>query len=88
MKKITLKIDGMACSMCEAHINDCIRQSFSVKKVTSSHAKGETVIIAQEELDEEKLQKAIADTGYTLSGIKTEEFEEKGKLFSLFKKKK
>lgn len=88
MKKITLKIDGMACSMCEAHINDCIRQNFRVKKVTSSHAKGETVIIAENEPDKAQLQKAITDTGYTLNDVKTEEYEEKGKLFSLFKKKK
>ena len=87
MKKITLKIDGMACSMCEAHINDCIRQNFPVKKVTSSHAKGETVIIAKEEADKAKLQKAIADAGYTLLDVKSEEVEEKGGLFSFFKKK-
>lgn len=88
MKKITLKIDGMACSMCEAHINDCIRQNFSVKKVTSSHSKGETVIIVDTEPDKEKLQKAITDTGYTLKDIKSEDYEGKGGLFSLFKKKK
>lgn len=74
--------------MCEAHINDCIRQNFRVKKVTSSHAKGETVIIAENEPDKAQLQKAITDTGYTLNDVKTEEYEEKGKLFSLFKKKK
>lgn len=87
MKKITLKINGMACSMCEAHINDCIRQNFPVKKVTSSHAKGETVIIAKEEPDKAKLQKAIADTGYTLLDVKSEGVEEKSGLFSFFKKK-
>ena len=38
MLKITLGIDGMQCSMCEAHINDTIRRS-PVKKVTSSHSK-------------------------------------------------
>ena len=43
MIKTTLKIDGMACSMCEAHINDCIRKNFKIKKVSSLHKKGETV---------------------------------------------
>ena len=33
MIKTTVKIDGMACSMCEAHINDAIRKAFPVKKV-------------------------------------------------------
>lgn len=30
MLKITLKIDGMACGMCESHVNDTIRKNFAV----------------------------------------------------------
>ena len=45
MRKITLRIDGMMCSMCESHVNDAIRNSFRVKRVSSSHSKGETVIL-------------------------------------------
>lgn len=45
MIQTTVKISGMACSMCEAHINDTIRRAFSVEKVSSSHTKGETVIL-------------------------------------------
>ena len=39
MIRTTVKISGMACSMCEAHINDTIRRTFSVEKVSSSHNK-------------------------------------------------
>ena len=46
MVKITLKIDGMMCGMCEAHINDAIRSHFTVQRVSSSHKKGETIIYA------------------------------------------
>ena len=46
MVKTTLKIDAMACGMCEAHVNDAIRKAFSVKKVSSSHAKGRTEILS------------------------------------------
>ncbi len=45
MVQLTLRIDGMSCGMCESHVNDTIRQKFNVKKVTSSHKKGETVIM-------------------------------------------
>ena len=31
MQQITLKIDGMMCGMCESHINESIRNNFSVK---------------------------------------------------------
>ena len=32
MNKITVKIDGMMCGMCESHVNDAIRRAFPVKK--------------------------------------------------------
>ena len=63
MQQITLKIDGMMCGMCESHINESIRNNFSVKKVTSSHTKGETVILTENDLDEAKLKETIDKTG-------------------------
>lgn len=84
MIKTTLKIDGMMCGMCEAHMNDAIRAAFRVKKVTSSHAKGETVIISEDAPDESKLRETVAATGYTLCGIASEPYEKKG-LFSFGK---
>ena len=35
MIQTTVKVSGMACSMCEAHINDAVRRVFSVKKIKS-----------------------------------------------------
>ncbi len=84
MVKTTLKIDGMMCGMCEAHMNDAIRAAFKVKKVTSSHANGETVVISEEPLDEEKLRETVKATGYTLGNIASEPCEKKG-LFSFGK---
>ena len=78
MVKTTLKIDGMMCGMCEAHMNDAIRAAFKVKKVTSSHANGETVVISEEPLDEEKLRETVKATGYTLGNIASEPYEKKG----------
>ena len=59
MTKTTLKIDGMMCGMCESHMNDAIRNAFNVKKVTSSHTAGESVIISEEPLDEENLAEVV-----------------------------
>ena len=83
MKKITLKIDGMMCGMCESHVNDCIRRSFDVKKVKSSHIKNETVIITEKDIDEADLKSAIEKTGYKVLGVTVEEYKKKG-LFGLF----
>ncbi len=75
MTKTTLKIDGMMCGMCESHMNDAIRSHFKVKKVTSSHVSGETVIISEEPLDETAIKEAVAPTGYKLLGISSEPYE-------------
>ena len=69
MVEITMKIDGMACGMCEAHVNEAIRNAFHVKKVTSSHAKKECVILSENNIDEEALKKVISDTGYTVLSV-------------------
>ncbi len=82
MFKTTLGIDGMTCGMCEAHVNDAIRQRFKVKKVSSSHGEGQTVIISKEEISEEDIHKAIDPTGYVITSYRTEPYEKKG-LFGL-----
>ena len=81
MIKTTVKVDGMMCGMCESHVNDAIRNAFPVKKVTSSHSKGETVIISEEALSEDKIREVMQPTGYELKGITSEPYEKKG-LFS------
>lgn len=85
MVKITMKIDGMHCGMCESHVNDLVRKSAEVKKVSSSHSKGETVVITENALDEEALKEAIAAQGYRVLSISTEPYEKKG-FFARFKK--
>ena len=85
MVQITLKIDGMACGMCESHINDAVRAKFPVKKVTSSHTKGETVILSDEDISEEALRAVIEPTGYKVLGYVSEPYEKKG-LFGRLKK--
>ena len=84
MVKTILKVEGMACGMCEAHVNDAVRKALSVKKVTSSHAKGRTEILSEQPLEEEKLRAAIEATGYQVTAISSEPYEKKG--FSLFRK--
>ena len=78
MIKTTVTVEGMACGMCEAHINDAIRAAFPVKKVTSSRAKKETDILSDTSLDHEAVKRAIAGAGYTPTAIAEEAFEKKG----------
>ncbi len=78
MVKITLGVDGMMCNMCEAHVNEAIRNAFTVKKVSSSHKKGLTEIVAEEEIPEEKLSAVIGETGYKLTSYQSEPYQKRG----------
>lgn len=78
MVKITVGIDGMACGMCEAHINEAVRNAFAVKKVNSSHTKKETVILAEREIPEPELRKVVAEAGYDVMSVSWEPYEKKG----------
>ncbi len=78
MKKYTLKIDGMMCGMCEAHINDTVRRAVpDAKKVSSSHSKGLTTFIYDGEIDEAALRAAIDETGYKLISVSSDTAEKK-----------
>ncbi len=85
MIKTIVKIEGMMCGMCEAHINDAIRAAFPVKKVSSSHAKGETVILSDAPLDAEKLRQTVNATGYAFVSASEETAEKKGLLFGFLR---
>ena len=78
MLQYILKINGMACSMCEAHVNDAIRQNFKVKRIRSSHAKGQCELTAEQELDEQKLKAVLQGIGYELQSVEKTTAPEKG----------
>ena len=83
MVKIVVGIEGMACGMCEAHINEAVRNAFQVKKVTSSHTKKQTVILAEKDIPEQELKSVVAKTGYNVVSVRSEPYEKKG-LFGRF----
>jgi copper chaperone CopZ len=84
MVKFVLTVEGMMCGMCESHINDAVRAAFPVKKVTSSRTKGQTVILTEQDIDEDTLRKVIDNTGYTVVSVTKEPYVKKG-LFSFGK---
>ena len=76
----TVQIKGMACDMCEAHINEIIRNNFDVTKVSSNHKTNIAKFHAEKEIDEEKLKKVITEIGYDCLEINKVEEEKKGFL--------
>ena len=77
MYQITLNIDGMMCAMCESHVNDAVRNAFPVKKVTSSHSRGETVILSETAIPEAELRPVFTKLGYALTGYACVPYEKK-----------
>lgn len=81
MIKTTVAVSGMVCGMCEAHVNDAVRAAFPVKKVSSSRAKGETVILSDAGLDQQELKRVIQSAGYTPLSVSEEPYEKKRFFF-------
>lgn len=80
MIKITLQLEGMNCPMCELKVNESLRDAFSVKKVTSSHARGITELITEEEIPTQAVREVIEAKGFRVLDVRSEPYS-KGFLF-------
>lgn len=79
MIRTLLKIDGMACTMCEAHVNDAIRRAVpGVKKLASSFRKAESSFLTDEAPDLDSLRAEIEKTGYRVLSAESEPYVKKG----------
>ena len=79
MIKTTLSIEGMMCSMCEAHICEAIRKAVpDVKKVKASRIKKEAEFLTEEDIDKEAVRAAVAATGYDCLSVSSAPYEKKG----------
>jgi copper chaperone CopZ len=79
MIKTTVKIDGMMCGMCEAHVCDAIRKAVpSAKKVKASRSKKEATFLTEDAVDANLLEAAIKDIGYDYLGAEFETYKKRG----------
>ena len=69
MEKITLKIDGMMCAHCEAHMKQALEALDFVSEAVTSHEANTGVITLCGAFDEEAVKKAVAEAGYTYNGL-------------------
>ncbi len=69
MNKYILGIDGMACGMCEMHVEDAISKNIKAKKVNASHIKNNVVVITEENLGEEDFKRMLDPTGYRITSF-------------------
>ena len=79
MIKTKIRIDGMMCGMCEAHVCDAIRKAVpTARKVAASRSKKEASFLTEEDVNADRLKEAIAATGYRCLGIESAPYEKRG----------
>lgn len=64
MFKYTIKINGMKCPHCEAHMDEALKAKYNVKKVKSSHEEKQTILVTEDEVNEADLKQVVTDAGY------------------------
>ena len=72
MLKMILRVDGMMCGMCEAHVSDALRNAFDVKKVKASHSKNRVEFLTEQEISAAELHRVLDPTGYELVEVNCE----------------
>lgn len=62
----TLKIEGMMCGHCEAHVRQALEALPGVESAAVSHESGTAVVTLSADISDEALKKAVTDAGYTV----------------------
>ena len=65
----TLKIEGMMCEHCEAHVKKALEKIDGVTEAVANHKNGTAVVKLSKEVDEDLFKKAITDADYKYLGI-------------------
>ena len=63
MKK-TIKVDGMMCPRCEAHVTKALLAIDGVTEATASHEENLATVTLSKDVADDILIKAIVDEGY------------------------
>lgn len=64
--KIEIKVEGMMCAHCEAHVKRALEAIDGVSLAEASHEKGNVIITLAKDIPVEALERAITDEGYTV----------------------
>ena len=65
----TVRIEGMMCSHCEAHVKKALEALGGVTGAEVSHEKGTAIVSMTENIDNAAITAAVTDAGYTVLGI-------------------
>lgn len=60
-----IKVEGMMCQHCEAHVKEALEKIDGVEEALASHEKNEVLLKLSKEVSQNDLQKAVTEAGYT-----------------------
>ena len=64
-----IKVNGMMCEHCEAHVKKALETVSGIKSAAASHTDGLVTIETSRSVDEKLLKKAVTEAGYEYAGI-------------------
>ena len=68
MKK-TMRIEGMMCGRCEAHVKKALESVVGVAQVEVSHVEGTAIVILNEEVSDSVLKEAVEAQDYNVLSV-------------------
>ena len=64
-----IKVNGMMCAHCEAHVKKALEAIDCIESAVASHEQNSVTITTTKEVDESLIKDAIVDAGYEYEGI-------------------
>ncbi len=62
----TIKVEGMMCGHCEAHVKEALEKIKGIEEAAADHETGKVVLKLSKEVDDKKIADAVKKAGYTV----------------------
>ena len=68
-KEMKIRVEGMMCEHCEAHVRKALEAIDGIESATASHKDKLVTLKTTKEIEENAIRKAVEDAGYQYAGI-------------------
>lgn len=68
-KEMKIRVEGMMCEHCEAHVRKALEAIDGIESATASHKDKLVTLKTTKEIEESAIRKAVEDAGYQYAGI-------------------
>ncbi len=68
-KQMKIKVNGMMCAHCEAHVKKALEAIDGIESVTASHEENLVTVNSSKDVDEALIKAAVTEAGYEYAGI-------------------